>query len=1116
MAKLNKKLFYKIGLPIGSIGTIVAPLATLVACEDGTGTSTDNWKFSSHRIVQTVESTASGVSYVEESGIHLMNTPLSNSSQDTVDLFAAAAATSLTLFRFVQPSFDVKKFDANGNITGILPKRETKKRFEMASGVIIHIGNNKEEFLYDTDEDPDAANKKYSINGQHLQDVINAGGITEFEFKMNPKLSEHHWIRQLSGEKGASLSPRDLLRGLQIGIMGVGQTRAAFTSLPLLNPESNPKAMTVQTIDAAINGAMLIKYKGYKNPLVTGDKTASQGLFYDSNYGLQGKKIIQALFDPQLAREFVPNEQTFKLPIDSSVKLDGVASKSLWDSLFGKQSYFAAVSDDETKKQIATKDDELKNIIGEEAFNKIKGTELYASGLYQRIISPRDGQFVAGQYYFAESTAKLTVFKQNEDYIDDRWLNQVNSKKQKTTVQELRIKTITQSDITKTTLANEYKAGTSATSAFDNFGAAQQIDILQNMKKWGLYLSAPFTSSKVSGGLSYFSLNPLQDGNGKIFFNNNFAKLFYGDTLQNIQKNNDLSESIEYQTAGNGIQFRTNLAALANATGFTKLISKTGISTSISWFTPFAPEGSLGKDKNGADVLLSNVMLDENGETNNGVDEEKVVNVNVVNVDIDPATGKTTKVNTTQIPYMSYLHQVSKTDETITGPSTDPSDKLPTKPNSTIHYSPFEWIQKNINESINRSLNVDYPVGKYASPKDVPENEKMTFELPVANGAFFQTDQYVEAYTKFKALIQKIDPRLNPVAAVNPAREDGKDANGNKVVDATVKIENFSKDFYVSKPATGDKPYEDWRQRYRYYPVGYSIAPLPLGGGTYSIDSPAAVMFENLGYLQTGVLFQLSYLANQTDFTKAKYGVLSQVKPMIDFLIKKFNEAQGTQAAKDGFWSTDFENRFKSKFKADIFDALRTYKFEDLYKSKPNEVAKYDYIGMKGLEKIKNLQDMSDYAAIEDKDEATQRAAIKDPAQLAIFDEARKLTDDEKEALNDDLAIAGDSTALFFKNAATAFDVDVLSKQDVQFKLDVMQGFETLNYQQFQPVTAYISDRRNLIPTLVKSWLTKSSQDLSANLNLGRWRVDLDHEDDNYLKPAVIYNKDEFGNTIVY
>lgn len=82
-------------------------------------------------------------------------------------------------------------------------------------------------------------------------------------------------------------------------------------------------------------------------------------------------------------------------------------------------------------------------------------------------------------------------------------------------------------------------------------------------------------------------------------------------------------------------------------------------------------------------------MLEENGITNNGVDEEKVVNPNVVNIEIDPTTGETTKINTVQIPYTSYIEQVSKTDFSIVGPSTEPSDALEKKQDGT-HYSPFE------------------------------------------------------------------------------------------------------------------------------------------------------------------------------------------------------------------------------------------------------------------------------------------------------------------------------------------------------------------------------------------------------------------------------------------
>lgn len=1056
--KISKKLLYKIGLPVGSIAVVAAPLAAVVSCDNS---SLDQWMFPSHRVVQSVTSNDSGISYLEEHGGFLFYTPLYSSVTQTTEVFAAHASMTLSLFRFVQPDFDQKQFDASGKIIGSSAKREVKKRFEMAKSItIIHTDNSEVKFNSDSDD----VNDDQSVNGHKFANEIASGKVKSFKFDLRDDIQNHNWRQQISGKKLSNIGASDLLRGIQLQIMESGKTRSASTKLSLDK---------IKGIDSDINAAILAIHKGSETIVNTGTAASNRGMFFDTNYGLQGDKILNALDDPVVKKEYVPDEKTFVLPFDTSFDIPGSVISNVWNELFGSSAGIAAVSDKEVQNLITKNDNLLKNSIGDDNYNKIKDTDLYKSGYYHWVLAPKEGQFVAGKYYFSESSTKLWSAKQNDDYIDPRWLNQKNSKGEKTTILEYREKTITTSETSKTAIANEYIAGTNVSASFSNFTANQQTQILSNLEKWGARFSAPFTSRKVSGGASFFSEVPFIDGDGKIYFSNNFAKLLYGKTMHDIQDSKTLEDTIKYQAAGNGLQFRTNFAALVNSTQFLRAINPSGISTYMGWPTPFAPEGVIGKDANNQDVILSDVIK---GVTNNGVDEEKVASFNVSNVD---ANGN---ITTYPLTFSGYLDQIASPTFDAFGPSKKPDDTLPLKdPNDkNSHYSPFEWIQKNINESINIALGTNYPVGYYSEPSKVPENEKITFEMPYGNGIFQQTRQFVDAYNNFKKLIQSVDPRLNPVAAVDPASEQS-------TKDVTVLVNDWTTSFNIDAPQNGKTTYY-WLNRIMSH-GGYGINPFSLSAN-YSSDTPAAAIFDNMGYLQSGNLFNLSYLSTVNDLGDAsKHNVVSKIKPLVDFVKNKFYAAQGTQTNTDGFWSTKFENRFKSSQKSEILDALRSFKFEDLYKSDPELVARYDYIGLKGLEKIQDIQ--------------------------ARFDKGEFASQDEDQ-ISQDLDIALNSIALFFNGGASSFKIEVLDKGTTQETLDLMQAWESINYQQFQPYLQRIVDRRTLIIQLNKTWYNPQSQDSAGLVDLSRFRVDLDHEDGNYLKPEIIYGEDGKPNGTVY
>ncbi len=82
----------------------------------------------------------------------------------------------------------------------------------------------------------------------------------------------------------------------------------------------------------------------------------------------------------------------------------------------------------------------------------------------------------------------------------------------------------------------------------------------------------------------------------------------------------------------------------------------------------------------------------------------------------------------------------------------------------------------------------------------VSEDDKITFEMPIGNALFSQTQQFVDAYNHFKDFLKSVDPRLNMVAAVNPTSESSNN-------DVTVAVDNYSLNFYVIDPNNGQPFY---------------------------------------------------------------------------------------------------------------------------------------------------------------------------------------------------------------------------------------------------------------------------------------------------------------------
>lgn len=1072
MAKINKKLFYKIGLPIGSIGTIVAPLATLVACEDGTGTSSNpanKWQFGSHRIVQMVDEESDGISFLETKGLQNFLTPLSTSNGNGDPLGNAHAAMALSLFRYVQPKGDQYQLDSNGKIVGIVASREIALRFEMIEKLTITFTDGH---TAEFDDDGDDVTNPRNINGQNFKDELAKGGVKNFKFSLRKDIDQHHWIQQLTGEKGSKITSKDLWRTTFLRLFAIGKNRAESLGVSL-EGDSDPKS--IKKIDAKINA----KAKQGYTPLSTGSASQSAGFFKSLSYGVDNDLFLNSLKDENARKQIIPDDFTFNIPFNDPK--DGITTLKNWDDMFGKGTAFVAVpnkeiedlivSEEETLKGMMVMTSDSKNAEGkmehyeftEADWEKFKTTDLYKSGYLQWVTSLKEKQYVAGKYYFSQSTAKLWVASINEDYVDPRWLNQKNSKGELTTIKEFRMKTIQESQVSKLQLGNEYLSGTSVSSSFENLSPSQQASALNDIQKWGLSFTKGYTGAKMLGDFSFAPLLPFQKGTGKVYYNNNFSKAMFGDTSANYLKSQTPEDLITYEVSGLGAQFRSNLLALINKTAFLK----TGeVTNSIGWDAPFAPEGTIGPDANGNPVVLSSVIGNPTDAAANGVDEEKVVGINVVR--IENGIPKIYPISTN-----SYLENLVDTSINRYGPSNKPSSTLPLKPGSTTeHYSPYEFVKENIKEVL------DATVGPIVG--DVKPEQLLTFEFPYGRGLTFP--KYNVAYKEFQQYLKTIDPRLNMVAAVKPALEadPASDATTAVIGDETDGEIGWT-DFNTSPSSEIGKLYSFIERLYAGN-KGYSFASLNPTS-TYDVNSPSAVLASQIGYQQSGLMLSLSYFAaNPNLLSGSDYAPL---KDLVDFLQKNFVEEQKR------FNDQDYIKSYSSS-KAQVFvDALKSYKFEDLYKSSLIDIAKYDYIGWKGLEAVKQVK--IDY----------------DKAVLEANQNKTPLSDDDKK-IKADIELFDYEVAHFFENSTLKFEYDVLSKYPLdatgtQKKLDMMQAFESLFYQGFNPFDLSVGDRRIMLIGFRKTWFTPTPTDINGSNDLSRYRVDLDVKDpSNYLTDKVI------------
>lgn len=1080
--KLSKKLLYKLAIPFAVAGTIVAPVAAVVSCDDGATGSSSNvstkWAFGSHRIIQNVETSDSGISYLEETGVYAFQTPLANSYSYNGTVSSLRAAMSLALFRIVSPQFDQYTL-TDGKITGITPNRKTAIRFEMAESLEVNFfDGTSETFTSDSD---DAKDDK-SINGENFKTTLLRGNVKSYKFNLRPDIVNHNWIQQISGKKGDKITSKDLWRTLFLREFDYGTNRSESTGIPLgVGKSDETKILTIKKIDDRINSKMR---KGYSNALNTGTVNDGYGTFHSTVSGFDNKLILDSLSDENKMKQIIPDDTTFIIPFDANNKKNGDDTLAYWNTAFAKQTEFCASPDatiSEATNPQSAKAKELHNLIvadvqnadpaaaykfTEKDWEDFTKTNLFKSGYLQWKISPREQQFVAGKYYVSESTTKLWVAKRNEDYVDERWLNQVNKNNQQTTILEYRVKTIQKSQVSNMQIANEYLAGTNVYSSFENLSPTQQASALQDIKGWGLNFTKGYTGAKMLGDYSSAAMYPFLTGNGKVFYNNNFSKAMYGDTSADyLDPNYNTPEKlISYQVSDLGAQFRTNLYALINKNAFWKTAKRAG---TIGWDTPFAPEGYIGQDANGKSVILSNVIADPNSAAQNGVDEEKIVGFNVIKIENG-------QPKIYSIPSNTYLKQNISTDIDSYGPSKEPLDTLPDNPKTPgKKYTPSDFVIENIKEVLDKQVGT-IPVG--TTWQNVPEDKKVTFEFPYARG--LTSEQYNEAYKTLQEYLRSVDPRLNMVAAVTPANESDKNSDATTLVygdgiTGSTKWVDFSND----PNTTVGEPY-DFVKRLHAGGEGYTFASLN-SSMLYQVDSPASVLVQRLGYQQTGVLLSLSYLADNESTLLNTNSAFAPLKAITDFLKKQF-EAQKTR-----FNDANYGDAFKSKDKQTFIDALRSnkFKFENLYKSNIKNVAVYDYTGWGGFEEVIKLED-----------------SIKGKATL---------TDEEKK-LSDDIKLVKEEASKFFENASLVFDREVIAKNQTdvagtQKTLDLMQAFASLFYQQFNPFNINLGDRRIISISFQKTWYSSMSIDNNGAMDFSRDRVDLDTvEPGNYLTDKVI------------
>ena len=1014
MKKIKKSL-----LGIGTVATAISPIAFIISCGNNESPG-DNWH-GSHRDVVSYLPTNNGENpwYGRPSKAAPQYSYVGTGITQNV-----TNGMQFGLFSLVKQDIDrfneVQTNNAQGMATTEIissPNRTSKLAFEAIKEVVLTYSDGTS-IKFDNDS-VDSTNDS-SINGnKFLQDIsaADANGVSrvvDIKFVFRDDLSDHHWIQQTTGKKGAPIKAEDFWTAIQIEIMRNDSTRANAGGSQYINTYVNKiiKEELFHGFDPNITPSSWLN-----SQIINGLKASQFEITptAKNNFILNNGKAIHFAFN---GNQTATSMSSFWKDIQTTGGLKAIPTQAV-DNL--------KINNPVTIDVFQNAPDPKKEL------DDYQKSDLAATGIIEFFTAFNEtDHYVAGKYYLSYNGKKRAIFKQNQDYIDDHWLNLKNKAGKKVTLNTYTIEFFQESDSMYTIIQKAFEQGFSVAGNRDGMSESDYQKALNNPRKYGIQYSTGYTSSKLLGDYSNiqflpnfpnkYKLNPSNknvvisgDSNKLVFFNDNYAKVMWGDTIANLHKpqdtvddNNMNGDWADQAFAGTGMQFISNLLSAQN--WFT-VIRNYDQSYQEST-TSLPPEGPINGIY-GADFWVAH-------PPNNPTSPTEVLHERLrsrIGMDFYDNNGTNLLVpDYTETKRTDYQNVYTSSSGSALNRYGAPSAQL-------------AKYKANITEALDKA--------------GIGQNEKVTWEMPIGRG--LNSIKMNIQYKKIQEFIRSLDQRLNPVAKMSPYREDGINTSQNEVIQS-----DYDQDFNLNNVGSGGS-YE-WISRLRGASTGYNVSSLKISD-SYSLNSLAGGIYEEVAYLQSGFFLALSYYADHTNLMSGN----SPLKGLQVF-IDSFNESKDQTFAPGGNWT----NEFISSNSQDFINALENFDFAKLWDNPSSVIASYDYKGLNGFGDIRALEITPDGLT---------------PG-----------TD-----LNKDLRTFMDLFNTFFVNAKYKLDEKINQRllTDNQL-LEAAIAYNIIQPGAMNPFNQYLSNRDNPKIVLYKNWFTSGGSDSSYMSDISWARVDSD------------------------
>ncbi|NQZ65745.1 MAG: hypothetical protein HRT99_00825 [Mycoplasmatales bacterium] len=439
-------------------------------------------------------------------------------------------------------------------------KTERHLEFGLFDSVSLTVNGVKETF----DSDANDLNDAKSINGKVFHDMVNNQKISNISFHIR---EDKKWI---DGETGNltnnEITSEDFWYSIQNkSYSGAGPRNEVINAggKEVESTQNNPPRSSVtKAIEEYISKSKLNRNSfspPSKTDLVSKPYYISS---YPTAYGI--KPIDDSL---ETKKKFAPSK--YNISFDFQEDADSSKTSLFWNRFFGSPSTnnLFAMPSQKIKESLNKQKEILKAAGLASEFDPEKPVIKYAvyfKYLYENI---SDYQF-AGKYYLASSNESSVSWKRNDNYADPRWNNKKNT-----------IETWTDVNIKRggsfvNILKDEYINGKSVSMSLSGpelEGWKQEV--LKKSKEEKEKIGLSFIKAQTSQGDVgdwFFTLalpfDYVSPESGKYFYNNNFAKVFYGATIKELWERPTIEKMVETLYYGHGLEFRSSIQSAINGT----------------------------------------------------------------------------------------------------------------------------------------------------------------------------------------------------------------------------------------------------------------------------------------------------------------------------------------------------------------------------------------------------------------------------------------------------------------------------------------------------------------------------------------------------------------------